>query len=127
MICAHRVQVREALDAIVGLDGDFLVVDMSRPCFMLQQDQSHELAVRCVEAVKRRIQWRVATRMAGLGDVVAICLDAFGITKSRVQSVVSVFGVKDCQCSQRQDWLNKLPGAILAFARRLLLPSGTRG
>lgn len=127
LICGHRVPIHDALNAILAIDGDFLVVDLSRPCFALRQGQCHEVAPRCVQAAKRRIRWHTATRMAGLGDVVAICLDAFGITKSRVQSLASVFGIQDCQCTQRQERLNKLPGAILALARRLGLPTGTRG
>lgn len=44
----------------------------------------------------------------GLGDIVAHAFAAIGITKDCVQAVVSVVGIADCGCEQRQETLNRV-------------------
>ena len=41
----------------------------------------------------------------GLGDLVAVVLNKIGVTEDRIKRW---FNLKDCECSYRKDWLNKL-------------------
>ena len=41
----------------------------------------------------------------GLGDLVEVVLTKLGITEDRFKRW---FRLKDCECSYRKDWLNKL-------------------
>jgi len=43
--------------------------------------------------------------IVGLGDVVESVLTKFGITQERFKSW---FGLKECNCTERKNWLNNL-------------------
>jgi len=46
-----------------------------------------------------------ATEMTGLGDLVEAALTKFGVTEERFKSW---FNLKECNCSKRKAWLNKV-------------------
>tara|TARA_Y100000385_G_C12813389_1_gene517109 strand:- start:31 stop:258 length:228 start_codon:yes stop_codon:yes gene_type:complete len=46
-----------------------------------------------------------ATNMVGLGDLVEDALNKFGITEERFKSW---FNLRECNCSKRKAWLNKV-------------------
>ena len=46
-----------------------------------------------------------ATEMNGLGDLVEAALTKFGVTEERFKSW---FNLKECNCSKRKAWLNKV-------------------
>ena len=78
--CRERgYTLEQALPCVVSRSGDDLVVD-----------ETHAAYPR-----ERR----------GLGDFVAACLSAVGITDERVSRAL---GVKDCGCKKRREALNKI-------------------
>tara|TARA_B100000287_G_C20477056_1_gene719599 strand:+ start:304 stop:528 length:225 start_codon:yes stop_codon:yes gene_type:complete len=46
-----------------------------------------------------------ATEMTGLGDLVEAALTKFGVTEERFKNW---FNLKECNCSKRKAWLNKV-------------------
>ena len=81
--CRQRgYTLKQVRPCIVSQDGDTITVDETHPAYPLAKP--------------------------GLGDMVAAGLDAIGVTKERVQAVVSKVGVKDCGCQKRQEALNSL-------------------
>ena len=46
--------------------------------------------------------------MRGLGDLVENGLSTIGITEAKVKSVANLFGIQDCGCSARKDYLNSI-------------------
>lgn len=47
-------------------------------------------------------------RVSGLGDVVKVGLEGFGITQSRVKKITKLFNIEDCNCEGRRAALNEL-------------------
>lgn len=48
----------------------------------------------------------------GLGDMVAGALEAVGITHDRAAAVAAAAGWRDCGCSERREWLNRVGRAF---------------
>jgi|TARA_B100001778_G_scaffold155719_1_gene128032 hypothetical protein len=46
-----------------------------------------------------------ATEMTGLGDLVEAALTKFGVTEERFKNW---FNLRECNCSKRKAWLNKV-------------------
>lgn len=95
--CAERgYSVSEVMPCVVSQDGDEWTIDESHSAYPREQ------------------------KPAGLGDMVAAGLDAFGITKDRVQALASAVGIKDCGCKQRQQAMNEFGAKFLG------LPAGEK-
>jgi hypothetical protein len=49
--------------------------------------------------------YRNSNEITGLGDVIELTLNKFGITQERYKSW---FGLEECDCEERKQWLNGL-------------------
>ena len=68
-------------------------------------DERHEINKVINELEKEGVSLDNIDEMTGLGDVVEGVLIKFGVTEERFKKW---FNLRECNCSKRKQWLNKI-------------------